>query len=207
MAYYYQNQNRDFGHGGYSNPYGYRPQEYVSDGDSYSSSSYYSSPHLCSNRGGNHEEPVDIFIAGSCLGNDKKPGPRQAGFGYCIVGYPYWNRSRTCQFPYTNNRAELEAAITAINFAIDKGFRQITIHTHSEYLEDNIYRLDEWIQRGWRHSKGRVKNRDLWEELNVLRGECDVQYEFHYRDSSFKFDEIAYRLAYRGASNAEALIH
>lgn len=102
----------------------------------------------------------------------------------------------------------MEAAITSIHFAMHQGFNHVTVHTHSEYLRDNMERLNGWIRNGWRKPDGkRVKNRDLWEELNFLRGQNDIHFEFNHGDPGSMFDEIAHRLARKGAANAKEYFH
>jgi ribonuclease HI len=74
------------------------------------------------------------------------------------------------RFHHTNNRAELRAAIAAVDFRSWKreGFDSVVIATDSRYV---INGATEWIKgwrsRGWLTVQGRpVQNRDLWEELS-----------------------------------------
>lgn len=67
----------------------------------------------------------------------------------------------------TNNRMELLAAIEALK-AYPEG--AATIVSDSQYLIRGITAwVRPWKSRGWKNGEGRrVRNRDLWEELDAL---------------------------------------
>jgi ribonuclease HI len=76
----------------------------------------------------------------------------------------------------TSNRAELRAAIAALEFRVwwGEGWERIVIATDSEYV---VYGATAWLRswaaRGWRTSGGSpVQNRDLWEKLSERMGMC-----------------------------------
>jgi ribonuclease HI len=66
----------------------------------------------------------------------------------------------------TNNRMELQAAISAFN-ALNQSCA-VTLHTDSEYLRNGITKwLHGWKRNGWRTAdKNPVKNEDLWKQLD-----------------------------------------
>lgn len=73
------------------------------------------------------------------------------------------------EYPTTNNRMELQAAIMALS----SGFLpdDVTIVTDSAYVSNCFLErwYDGWRQNGWINSKKKpVDNRDLWEELLAL---------------------------------------
>lgn len=79
----------------------------------------------------------------------------------------------------TSNRAELRAAIAALQFRHwpAEGFSTVVVATDSEYVvEGSTKWAKTWVQNSWmkRAQKGAesvgVKNKDLWE---VLLGECE----------------------------------
>lgn len=76
--------------------------------------------------------------------------------------------------PMTNQRAELWAAIMALECVRDEyADGAITVVSDSAYLincfNDHWYR--KWFANGWRSSKGKaVENRDLWERLFEIVG-------------------------------------
>lgn len=68
----------------------------------------------------------------------------------------------------TNNRMELQAAISALNAV--EGPSEIEFFTDSEYLRKGVTQwLRLWKARGWRTvSRQPVKNDDLWRQLDQL---------------------------------------
>lgn len=76
----------------------------------------------------------------------------------------------------TSNRAELRAAIAALEFRAwwGEGWERIVIATDSEYVVNGATSwLRSWATRGWRTSGGSpALNRDLWERLSERMGEC-----------------------------------
>lgn len=122
--------------------------------------------------------PITIFTDGSSRGN---PGP--GGFG-AIVITPKNIEFRIQSIEVkelggreehtTNNRMELQAAISALSFLSKvKGQRSIVLYTDSSYLVNGITRwVYGWQKNGWKtKEKKDVENRDLWERLvDVTRG-------------------------------------
>ncbi|KAK8159008.1 ribonuclease H-like domain-containing protein [Phyllosticta citrichinensis] len=91
------------------------------------------------------------------------------------VGYEHFN----------NNRAELRAAIAALQFRwwSGEGWARVMLITDSEYVAlGNTLWLRRWAENGWRTSQGEdVKNPDLWRELSDRMGEmandgCEVSF-------------------------------
>jgi ribonuclease HI len=76
----------------------------------------------------------------------------------------------------TSNRAELRAAIAALEFRgwWGEGWERIVIATDSEYVVRGATAwLRSWAARGWRTSGGSpAQNRDLWEQLSERMGMC-----------------------------------
>ncbi len=110
-----------------------------------------------------HQENVNIYTDGACRGN---PGPggwaailRYKGHETCISG---------AEAHTTNNRMELQAAISALQKL--KRPSQINLTTDSRYLKDGIQQwLENWKQNGWKTAaKKPVKNDDLWKLLDKL---------------------------------------
>jgi ribonuclease HI len=70
------------------------------------------------------------------------------------------------EYPTTNNRMELTAALRGLEAAPDGS--EVELVTDSSYLAHAISKgwLDGWRRRGWRTaSKQPVANRDLWERM------------------------------------------
>lgn len=72
------------------------------------------------------------------------------------------------EFPTTNNRMELTAALEGLRAAPEGA--EVELVTDSSYLADAIRKdwLSGWERRGWRTAaKQPVANRDLWERMIV----------------------------------------
>ena len=112
------------------------------------------------------DDVVEIHTDGACSGN---PGP--GGWG-AVLRWRDQSRELSGFAPATtNNRMELEAAITALETL--KRPMTVAIYTDSNYLRQGITAwLPAWKARGWRTAdKQPVKNQDLWERLErALRG-------------------------------------
>ncbi|UFX83185.1 ribonuclease HI [Candidatus Absconditicoccus praedator] len=107
---------------------------------------------------------IKIYTDGSCLGN---PG----NGGYAAILF-YKDNSKTikgAERNTTNNRMELKAVIEGLK-AIKNKKIDLEIYTDSKYVHDGVKQyLKVWKNNGWKLSnKKEVKNRDLWEELDLL---------------------------------------
>lgn len=106
---------------------------------------------------------IEVFTDGACLGN---PGP--GGWGVLIIEDGERRELNGGDSATTNNRMELYAAIRALEETPPHA--RVVLYTDSQYVKNGI---TDWI-RGWKRngwktaSKQPVKNRDLWEALDVL---------------------------------------
>ena len=108
-------------------------------------------------------EKVEIYTDGACQGN---PGP--GGWG-TILRYKGTEKELSGYAPATtNNRMELQAAIEGLQTLTRP--MDVHLYTDSLYLKDGITKwLPQWKQKNWRTSShAPVKNKDLWEVLDVL---------------------------------------
>jgi len=142
---------------------------------------------------------VIVHTDGSCR---KNPGP--GGWGAC-VRVPELNLRKDLMgaaAETTNNRMELQAPIEAIKFLISKPRANCTIevYTDSQYVQKGITQwVRGWKIRGWRTGTGEVKNVDLWKELDALVQGLDIQWFWVRGHNGDKYNEVADRLADRGA--------
>lgn len=112
---------------------------------------------------------VMIYTDGACSGN---PGP--GGWGAILRWQGHEKEISGGEPLTTNNRMELMAAIRALETL--KRRCRAEIHTDSLYVQKGVM---EWM-KGWK-AKGwpqRIKNQDLWKELDVLLARHDVT--FHW---------------------------
>jgi len=85
----------------------------------------------------------------------------------------YWgenhvdNVSEPLSGKQTNNRAEIQAVVTAIKQAKSRGHKSVTVRTDSKFLLESItIWAHKWIKNNWTLSTGGpVKNKDDFQEL------------------------------------------
>ncbi|MEQ8486907.1 MAG: ribonuclease HI [Pseudomonadales bacterium] len=118
-------------------------------------------------------ETIEIFTDGACRGN---PGP--GGWAALLRHGDHERVISGAEPETTNNRMELMAAIEALA-ALKKPSR-VDLTTDSQYLRQGVQEwMARWKRNGWRTSqKQPVKNRDLWERLDVLAARHDVQWHW-----------------------------
>jgi ribonuclease HI len=109
----------------------------------------------------------DLYTDGACSGN---PGPG----GWATVAY--FNDGSCHELggrdgATTNNRMEMQAAISALEFfASTNQTQQCVLYTDSEYLIKGITQwVKGWKKKGWKTAAGKdVLNKDLWEKLDTI---------------------------------------
>jgi len=136
---------------------------------------------------------VEVHADGACRGN---PGP--GGWGVVMRAgsreKELWGGERLT----TNNRMELTAAIRALE-ALRRRCH-VQLYTDSQYLRNGITEwLPAWKRRGWRTADRKpVKNQDLWEQLDRLAAEHEVEWHWVRGHSGHAGNERADALANRG---------
>ncbi len=76
----------------------------------------------------------------------------------------------------TNNRMELQAAISAL--AVLKRPSEVEFHTDSQYLRQGITEyIDKWAANQWKLKGGKpVSNADLWQKLSPLVKQHEIEW-------------------------------
>jgi ribonuclease HI len=136
---------------------------------------------------------VDVYSDGGC-----RPNPGPGGWG-AVIRFPDRQWFLSGNDPdTTNNRMELQAAITALRL-LQSGFGRcaVDLHTDSEYLRQGI---TEWIGRwqtaGWKTTNGEaVSNQELWQELARLTEDHQVRWHWLKGHAGHPHNERADRLA------------
>lgn len=107
--------------------------------------------------------PVEIFTDGACRGN---PGP--GGWAALLRFRDTEKLVNGAARETTNNRMELQAAIEGLRQL--KRPSRVVLTTDSEYLRKGILSwVAKWKRNGWLTAQKKpVKNRDLWETLDGL---------------------------------------
>ena len=136
---------------------------------------------------------VIIHTDGACRGN---PGP--GGWGVLIKYGELSKQLYGGDISTTNNKMELTAAIMALKEI--KEPCEIILYTDSKYVLQGIEEwIHNWKKRGWRGAnKKPVKNIDLWKELDELRDEHNIKWNWVKGHSGDPGNEAADMLANRG---------
>jgi ribonuclease HI len=142
--------------------------------------------------GGFFHDIIGLYIDGACLANGTPWA--KAGVGVYFGPRSQYNNSQQCpkSWTHTSQRAELYAAITALEIIDDHIASSTTIDTFvivsdSAYLVNSITNyIYRWQNNGWITTAGKdVANQDMWENLddrldamldsgvNVLFWKCD----------------------------------
>ncbi|GFR64643.1 ribonuclease H1 [Elysia marginata] len=148
---------------------------------------------------------VHVYTDGGCFDNGRT-GAR-AGIGV------YWGRddlnnvSEALSGRPSNNRAEIHAAVRAVQIAKRKGIKNLIVHTDSQFLINGITKwIHRWKKNGWKLSTGHpVINKEDFSALdNELNG-ISVKWVYVKGHSGHAANEEADRLAKQGAEKAEVL--
>jgi len=135
---------------------------------------------------------VELYTDGACSGN---PGP--GGWAY-ILRHRASDSEREDsggEERTTNNRMELMAVIRGLT-ALTRESR-VDVYSDSKYVLNGLDSwMDGWKKRGWvTASKSPVKNRDLWEVLDELRGQHALSYHWIKGHNEHPENERADQLA------------
>ncbi len=138
-------------------------------------------------------DQIHIYTDGACKGN---PGP--GGWGVLLQ---YKGRELELfggEPSTTNNRMELQAVIEGLSAL--KRRSNVLLVTDSKYVMQGIQQwLANWKKRGWKTaSKQPVKNQDLWQQLDALVQQHDVQWQWVAGHTGHPGNERADNLANRG---------
>ena len=133
---------------------------------------------------------VSIYTDGACRGN---PGP--GGWGAVLLSGKHRREINGGASDTTNNRMELLAAIRALEAL--KRPCEVEIHTDSQYLRRGVTEwLETWKNNHWQTAaRNPVKNRDLWERLDELRGQHRIRWYWVKGHAGNPGNERADRLA------------
>ena len=141
-------------------------------------------------------DPVVVYTDGACKGN---PGP--GGWGALLRWKSHEKELFGGELDTTNNRMELTAVIQAL--AALKSRCEVAVYTDSVYVKDGITKwIHGWKQRGWRTAdKKPVKNVELWQRLEALAAQHNVQWHWVRGHDGDPGNERADELANRGVDS------
>ncbi len=137
---------------------------------------------------------IIIYTDGACKGN---PGPGGYGIIMTLENNPYRKEFSKGFRLTTNNRMELLAIIDALK-KVKRKNADIVIVTDSKYVSDAINKgwLEKWKMRAFK----RIKNPDLWKELDRLLQQHQVQFVWLKGHNGHPENEKCDRLAVKAAS-------
>lgn len=141
---------------------------------------------------------VEIYTDGACRGN---PGP--GGWGALLRTGDAERELHGGERVTTNNRMELMAAIAALE-TLSRPC-QVELTTDSQYLRKGVTEwMAAWKQRGWRTAARKpVKNRDLWERLDALTAQHEINWHWVRGHTGHAENERVDALANRGIDELE----
>ncbi len=126
---------------------------------------------------------IKIYTDGSCLEN-----PGNGGWAAIIIYDEKKTQIKGSKKNTTNNQMELLAPIEALK-KIPKG-SEVQIFTDSKYVKSGITEwIHNWKKNGWKTAdKQPVKNKELWEELDLLNNEFEISWNWVKAHSTDKLN-------------------
>ncbi|MGD0502303.1 MAG: ribonuclease HI [Steroidobacteraceae bacterium] len=133
---------------------------------------------------------VELYTDGACRGN---PGP--GGWAALLVAGGERKELSGAEAETTNNRMELMAAISGLSAL--KRRCAVKLYTDSKYVLQGLTEwLPQWKARGWRTAaREPVKNKDLWEKLDVAAAAQDIEWHWVKGHSGHEGNEYVDALA------------
>ncbi|MAG56720.1 MAG: ribonuclease HI [Planctomycetes bacterium] len=134
-----------------------------------------------------------IYTDGGC-----KPNPGPGGWGAVVLRGDRKKKVRELsgrEDETTNNRMEITAAVEGLRAMKDGA--DVLVVTDSQYLRQGVTSwMKAWKRREWRTTTGEaVRNRDLWEVLDVEVGRCSVAWKWVRGHTGDRWNERADQLA------------
>ncbi len=116
---------------------------------------------------------IKIYTDGSCLEN-----PGNGGWAAIIIDDEKKTQIKGSKKNTTNNQMELLAPIEALK-KIPKDSK-VQIFTDSKYVKSGITEwIHNWKKNGWKTAdKQPVKNKELWEELDLLANQFEISWNW-----------------------------
>ena len=126
---------------------------------------------------------IKIYTDGSCLEN-----PGNGGWAAIIIDDEKKTQIKGSKKNTTNNQMELLAPIEALK-KIPKS-SEVQIFTDSKYVKSGITEwIHNWKKNGWKTAdKQPVKNKELWEELDLLANEFEISWNWVKAHSTDKLN-------------------
>ena len=137
---------------------------------------------------------IIVYTDGGCSGN---PGP--GGWGIVVIANGEARKLSGGEKITTNNRMELTAAISALSVIQNTpsfNGKKIIVNIDSQYVKNGItVWIKSWKQKGWKTAdKKPVKNQDLWQQLDELNSNLNVEWNWVKGHAGIEYNEICDQL-------------
>ena len=144
-----------------------------------------------------NDNEIFIWTDGACSGN---PGP--GGWGAILLCDNYKKEIKGSSQLTTNNIMELTAVIESLKLI--KNPSKIIITTDSTYVKNGITEwIHNWKLKGWKTAnKKPVKNKQLWQKLDVLTNNHQIEWKWVKGHAGHAGNERADELANEGIDNS-----
>ncbi|GFN94537.1 ribonuclease h1 [Plakobranchus ocellatus] len=144
-------------------------------------------------------EGTSVYTDGACFFNGKQG--HVAGVGVYWAADDVENVSEALPGSPSNHRAEIYAAVRAIQIAKKRGVDKLILHTDSQYLINGITKwMSGWKKREWKTSAGEpVKNKEDFEALDKETADISIKWVYSKSKSGIEACDEADKLAKKGA--------
>ena len=142
------------------------------------------------------DKTVSLYTDGACKGN-----PGKGGWGVLMRYGSHEKELFGGEAHTTNNRMELTAIIQGL--AALKRPCAVVIYTDSQYVKNGMEKwIHGWKKNGWKTaSKQPVKNEDLWQQLDRLAAQHQIQWQWVRGHAGHAENERADALANQGVAS------
>lgn len=140
-------------------------------------------------------QTITLYVDGACRGN-----PGIGGWGAYIIMPNEEHKLFGGEPNTTNNRMELTAAIEGVKFCPVNA--DLIIWTDSIYVKRGITEwIENWKKKNWKD----VKNPDLWQELDAICQNRNIEWNWIKGHAGHAGNEMADQLANQGADLVQPL--
>lgn len=141
---------------------------------------------------------VTLYTDGACKGN-----PGKGGWGVLMRYGSHEKELFGGEAHTTNNRMELTAIIQGLA-ALNRPCA-VVIYTDSQYVKNGMEQwIHGWKKNGWKTAaKQPVKNEDLWQQLDRLAAQHQIQWQWVRGHAGHAENERADALANQGVASVE----
>ena len=144
------------------------------------------------------DKTVTLYTDGACKGN-----PGKGGWGVLMRYGSHEKELFGGEAHTTNNRMELTAIIQGLA-ALTRPCT-VVVCTDSQYVKNGMEKwIHGWKKNGWKTaSKQPVKNEDLWQQLDRLAAQHQIQWQWVRGHAGHAENERADALANQGVASVE----